>query len=182
MSVPECYKTQKICDKAVDRHPSTIKFVPECYKNQQMCYKAVNRCFFVFDSIPDQYKTQEICDIVVSLYPFLIVYCPDKYKTKKICHVDDCLVALEFIPDWFVSSKMIKKLFTALYADDGLLFFDNDSGSVTFCCNEMGILSVNRNNIYLDNNFDEDDPDTIILVRILAWYSKLKKRKTLEKG
>ena len=37
--------------------------------------------------------------------------------------VDDCLTALKFIPDWFVTSKMIKKLVTTLYTDDGLLFF-----------------------------------------------------------
>ena len=28
--------------------------------------------------------------------------------------VDDCLTTLKFFPDWFVTSKMIKKLFTAL--------------------------------------------------------------------
>ena len=64
---------------------------------------------------------------------------------------------------------MIKKHFNALYADDGLLFFDEDSGNVTFCGNEMGILSVNFN-IYLDYYFDEDDPNTIILARLLAWH------------
>ena len=42
-------------------------------------------------------------------------------------------------------------------------FFDEDSGDFTFCCDEMGILSVNLNNINLDNNFDEDNPDTIWL-------------------
>ena len=35
--------------------------------------------------------------------------------------VDDCLAALKFVPDWFVRSKMIKILFTALYADDNIL-------------------------------------------------------------
>ena len=30
----------------------------------------------------------------------------------------------------------------------------------------MSILSVNLNNINVDNNFDEDDPDTIILIRL----------------
>ena len=70
---------------------------------------------------------------------------------------------------------MIKKLFTAFYADDGLLFFHEDSGDVIFCCNETGILSVNLNKINLDSNFDEDDPDTIILIRFLAWHSKFKK-------
>ena len=68
-----------------------------------------------------------------------------------------------------------------MYADDGLLFFDEDSGDVTFCCNEMGILRVNLNNINRDNNFDEDDPDTIIIIRLLAWYSKFKKHKALKK-
>ena len=37
--------------------------------------------------------------------------------------------------------------------------------SVTFSCNEMGILRVNLNNINLDNNFDEDDPDTTVPIR-----------------
>ena len=55
---------------------------------------------------------------------------------------------------------MIKKLYTGLYADDGLLFSDEDSGDVTFFCNK--IFSVNLNNFNLDNNFDEDGPDTII--------------------
>ena len=85
-----------------------------------MCYKAVNRCFFVIDSIPDQYKTQEISHIcyhvVVSSYPFLKVYCLDKYKTQKMCDeaVDDCLAALKFIPDWFVTSKNFLLLCTQM--------------------------------------------------------------------
>lgn len=32
--VPEQYKTQKMCGKAVDTHPSTVKFVPQCYRAQ----------------------------------------------------------------------------------------------------------------------------------------------------
>ena len=67
--------------------------------------------------------------------------------TQNICDeaVEDFLAALKFISGWFFTSKMIKKLYTVLYADDGLLFFDEDSGDVTFCCNEMGILSVSLN-------------------------------------
>ena len=59
-----------------------------------------------------------------------------------------------------------------MYAYDGLLFLDEDSGNRLFSSNnKMGILSVNLNNIYLDNdtNFDEDDPDTIILIRLFAY-------------
>ena len=32
----------------------------------------------------------------------------------------------------------------------------------------MGIFSVNHNNVNLGNNFDADDPDTTILIRLLA--------------
>ena len=111
-----------MCDKAILENGGTLKFVPhcyphalefvpECYKTQEMGYKAVHRCFFVFDSISDQYKTQEIFDKVVSLYPFLKIYCSDKCKTQRMYDeaADHFLVALKLIPDWFVTSKMIKK-------------------------------------------------------------------------
>ena len=54
--------------------------------------------------------------------------------------VDDCLAALKFIPDGFVTSKMINKLLTALYSDDNILYFNKDSGDVMFSCNEIDIL------------------------------------------
>ena len=46
----------------------------------------------------------------------------------------------------------------------------------------MGILGVDLDKINLDNdnNFDEDDPDTIIHVRLLAWHSKFEKCKALK--
>ena len=57
---------------------------------------------------------QEVCDRVVSEDLFLIVYYPDKYKSQIMCDeaVDDSPAALNLIPDWFVTSKMIKKHFT----------------------------------------------------------------------
>ena len=57
-----------------------------------------------------------------------------------------------------VASKMIKKLFTAWYRDENILYFNEDPGNVRFSCNEMGILHIDLNNINLDNNFDEDNP------------------------
>ena len=53
--------------------------------------------------------------------------------------------------------------------------------NVVFSCNEMGILNTDLNNINLDNNFDEDDPDTFFLIRLVAWHIKFEKRKALEK-
>ena len=46
----------------------------------------------------------------------------------------------------------------------------------------MSVLNIDLNNINLDDtNYDEDDPDTIILIRLLAWHSKFKKHKNLQK-
>ena len=45
----------------------------------------------------------------------------------------------------------------------------------------MAILNIYLNNISIDNNFDEEDPDTIILIGILAWHVKFEKRKELKK-
>ena len=96
--------------------------------------------------------------------------------------VDDSQAALKFIPDWFVTSKMIKNRFTALYADDYTVYFDKDSGNATFFCNEMGNLSIDLNNSNLDDsNYNEDDPETIIHVRLLAWHNKFEKHKALKK-
>ena len=46
----------------------------------------------------------------------------------------------------------------------------------------MGILKIDLNNINLgDTNYEEDDTDTIILVRLLAWHIILKKRTAFNK-
>ena len=112
---------------------------------------------------------------------FLLVRCPDKYITQRMC--DEAVeTALKFILDWFVTSKMIKKFCTSLYADENILSFIEDSGNVIFSCNGMGILNIDLININLDENFDEDDPDTIIFIRLLAWHIKFEKRKAIKKN
>ena len=82
----------------------------------------------------------------------MLVYCPDKYKTLSL---------------------------TALYTDDNIHNFNEDSGDVIFSCNEMGIVSIDLN--LDDTNYNKDDTETIIHVRLLAWYIKFEKRKALKK-
>ena len=43
----------------------------------------------------------------------------------------------------------------------------------------MGILNLNLKND--DTNYDEDDPNTIILVGLLTWHIKFEQRKALKK-
>ena len=59
--------------------------------------------------------------------------------------------------------------------------FNEFPGDVVFNCNGMGILNIDLNNINLDNSFDENDPDTIIIIRLLTWHIKFEKRKELKK-
>ena len=92
-----------------------------------MCHRAVRRWFFfVFYSIPDKYKPQEICNLAASLYFLFVAYCLYKYITQEMCDkaVNDSLAELKLIPDWFVTSKIIKKLFTVLYADENIPYFN----------------------------------------------------------
>ena len=57
-----------------------------------------------------------------------------------------------------------------------MLYEDYDN--VTFFRSVMGIFSADFDKINHDNvNFDESDSDTIIHVRLLAWYNKFEKRK-----
>ena len=112
-----------------------------------------------------------MCGKIVPDDPFELKYCHDKYKTQKICNkaVYDFLPTLKFVLGWFVTSKMIKKLLTALYEDNNILDLNEDSDDVIFSFNEMGIPGTDFNNINLDDaTFDEDDPETIFHIRLLA--------------
>ena len=75
----------------------------------------------------------------------------------------------------FIYKNAIKNL------KKNIVNFKEDSGSFVFNCNGMGIINININNIDLDNNFDEDDPDAIILIRLLARRIIFEKRKALKK-
>ena len=76
---------------------------------------------------------------------------------------------------------MIKNFFTALYADENVLYLNEDSGDAVFSYNEMGINYIDLNNSNLDNNFDEDDPDTIIHIRLWLGILNLKNGENFKK-
>ena len=70
-----------------------------------MCDKAIDICPFVFDSVADQYTSHKMCDKVVSKESFMLKYCLNRYNTQKTCHK-----VVRFVPDWFVTNKMLQKL------------------------------------------------------------------------
>ena len=209
--VPDSYENQEMGNKAVDNYPHVhecywvivrlqtkwlwvqilvktypfrIKLIPELFMTHKMYDKAVNRLFLVFDSISNQYKTQSMCNSIMSNDHFSMRYVPDQYKIQPVCDiaVDDCLAALKFVAEWLVKSKMIKRFFTTLYADENILYFNENPSNTVFNCNGVGILNIDLNNMNLDNtDYEEDDSDTInYSYQTLAWQIKFKKRKTLK--
>ena len=90
--------------------------------------ETVARHLFLLDSVSDKYNIQGICDKIVSEDPFKLKHCHDRYETQQMCNnnvVDHFAPTLKFVPDWFVTCKMIKKLLTVLYTDDNILFLIN---------------------------------------------------------
>ena len=56
-----------------------------------------------------------MCDKAFSEDPFMLKYCFDRCKTQEMCD--------KAVDDWFITNKMIKKLYRALFSDDDILFF-----------------------------------------------------------
>ena len=79
--------------------------------------------------------------------------------------VDTCLLVLKFVPDWFVTNKMLEKNDVVFSTND--IDVDIDSNIATFLSDGMDLVTIDLNNINLDDYFDEDDPETIIHVRLM---------------
>ena len=47
-------------DKAIVENGGTLKFVPDCYKNQEMCNKAVDNYPHALEYAPECYKIEKI--------------------------------------------------------------------------------------------------------------------------
>ena len=60
-SVPDCYKNQEICNKAVDNYPHALAFDRESYKTQKMCDKAVDTYLSTIKFVPECFMTQKMC-------------------------------------------------------------------------------------------------------------------------
>ena len=53
-----------------------------------------------------------------------------------------CLLALKFVSDWFVTSKMIEKLDSAVFSNDYIALGDLDYDFVTFFSKDVDLNSI----------------------------------------
>ena len=90
-----------------------------------------------------------MCEKAVSKKHFTLKHCLDKYKTQDMCHkvVDACLIALKFVPDWYVTNKILNILDNAVFLNGDIVFVNADSDNVTTFSNGLGLVIVGLNNI-----------------------------------
>ena len=58
--VPDQYKTQQTCDKAILENGVTLKSVLDYYKNQEICSKAFENYLHGLEFVPECCKTQNM--------------------------------------------------------------------------------------------------------------------------
>ena len=90
-----------------------------------------------------------------------------------------CVPALKFVPDWFNTNEMLEKLGNVVLSNGDIDLDDIDCDTVTFFSDGIGLVTIEFNNINLDDyNFDEGDTETIIHVRLMTWCNRSTQRKT----
>ena len=69
----------------------------------------------------------------------MLQYCFNIRKIQEMCDkaVNDFLPALKFVSDQFVTSKMIKKLGDILFANDDVVFINEDSNNAPLFCGQI---------------------------------------------
>ena len=66
----------------------------------------------------------------------------------------------------------------AIFSNDNIIFFKDDSNYVTFTSDDKGLNIIYLNSISIDDhNRDNDDPETIIRVRLMPWCNRYKQCK-----
>ena len=85
--------------------PRLLKFVPDHYKCQGMCEKAVG------DGPCHQFKTQETFEKAVEKYPRLLEHASDHFKTQKMREkaVEDGSWNLKHVCNHFKTQEMCEK-------------------------------------------------------------------------
>ena len=77
---------------------------------------------------------------------------------------------------------MIKKLDDSVFSNNDIVFVKENFVNVRFSSDKMDVLSVDLNDVNLDNViFDEDDLETIIHVRLMSWCNGFKQQKVFKK-
>ena len=104
------FKTKKMCNEAFGKNPwHSLEYIPDCFTTQEMWTKAVEKYPSNLRYVLDHFKTQQMCEKAVVCNPFALDYIPDRFKTYKMCikAVEEDPWSLESIPDHLCSMFLI---------------------------------------------------------------------------
>ena len=62
-----------MCDNIVLENGGMLKFIHDCYKNQKMCNKAIDNYAHALDFVPDCFNTTILKKCVIKL--LILVFC-----------------------------------------------------------------------------------------------------------
>lgn len=99
--VPVAHRTGSVCSVALQKSITpSFTYVPDEFKTQELCEKAVDACGNNIDSVPDEFKTQELCERAIAYSPYGLRYIPDAILDRKMCigAINRFDWALKFIP------------------------------------------------------------------------------------
>ena len=87
-----------------------LGYVPDHFKTQEMCNKAVNIKSLLLVHVPGSFKTQEMCIKVVEADPLSLVNVLDRLKTREMCDaaVKDDAFSLVCVSNWLVTQQHVK--------------------------------------------------------------------------
>ena len=105
----------------------------------------------------------------ISKEHFMLKYCLHKLKSLEMCKeaATVFLKALKFAPNRFFTNKMLAKLDDVVSSNDDIVFVHTDFFNFTFFNDDMGLVNIDLINVSVDDdNFANDDPETIIHVRL----------------
>ena len=99
-----------MCKYAVKKLPDLLRYVPDQYKTQQMCYKAILENGKTLKSTLNFYKNQEMFNKTVDNYPHPLEFVPKCHITQK-CHkaVSTYPYTINFVSECFMTQEMCNK-------------------------------------------------------------------------
>ena len=67
--VPDHFKTEGMCEGAVEKNQYTLRDVPLHFRTQEMCIKAVEKYLYPLKFVSEHLKSKEMCDKAVRIGP-----------------------------------------------------------------------------------------------------------------
>ena len=72
-----------MCKEVICNNPAAFFLIPDRFKTQEMCIKAVDVDLWQLWDVPDDYKLQEMCDAAVREDPSFLIYVPDWFLRQQ---------------------------------------------------------------------------------------------------